>query len=891
MKIPEHLLSGLPDPDSAKRFAEQFAERHPAVANRIFNDLGLLADLLALASFSPWAASTLLRYPDYAVWLKRHRTGEGIRGKDELLESLARFSLTNSTLDPSVLLSRFKHREYLRIFLNDLRGRTTIAETTEELSNLADAILEYAFRLARQEMENRFGPPMEKGRRGRLKIASATIVSLGKLGSRELNYASDIDLLFLYSADGNTSGSGNSGTVSNREFFIRLAGRVASIVGGQSLEGAAYRVDLRLRPYGRAGMLAVPVNDAIRYYSSEAADWERQVLIRSRSSAGENEVFNMFYSQVEPFIFSEARPVGAALESVRRAKEKINHEHSGMHGFNVKLGRGGIREIEFIAQALQTAYGGRDRWLRVPHTLIALQRLNDRGLLTENELSELSEAYKFLRKAEHLLQMEYGLQTHILPNDFQNKSRFAARMSLESVESLERELDRHSRNVSDIFNRIFGNTEARNAENPTISSQNSPDPQHPYVFQQSGSTDYGIESLRAISPRLAEAVSTHPELGKILSDLPLRPQKRDFHSILSEAVNKTKDYQEKLNALRTAWRPLIFEVLALDALGRISIEQSKQSQTEIAEASIAVAMELAVSEYKKRNSSQQAVVIPAILGLGKIGGAGLDFDSDLDLILTFDDQNPGLKTELKQIGEAASRTTEIFINLLSAFTRAGSLYRVDLRLRPFGSGGPLAISRKALGEYFENAAAIWELLAFVKVRGIYGPSHNEIEDELRKIVHTRAASTDRELLRSETRRIRLELQTQRSGRKANPDIKYGEGGMLDIYFAVRYIQLRDYLPDNDKNRSTADTLRRLYENGALSAAEFETFSKGYDFLSRLDHYLRVAVGRTTKLPFGNRALVERLAAKLGIGSAKELENRLALIRMEVRSAFDSVTSR
>ena len=186
MKIPEHLLSGLPDPDSAKRFAEQFAERHPAVANRIFNDLGLLADLLALASFSPWAASTLLRYPDYAVWLKRHRTGEGIRGKDELLESLARFSLTNSTLDPSVLLSRFKHREYLRIFLNDLRGRTTIAETTEELSNLADAILEYAFRLARQEMENRFGPPTIEATRPARRMKNSRLLTVPELPDPEV---------------------------------------------------------------------------------------------------------------------------------------------------------------------------------------------------------------------------------------------------------------------------------------------------------------------------------------------------------------------------------------------------------------------------------------------------------------------------------------------------------------------------------------------------------------------------------------------------------------------------------------------------------------------------------------------------------------------------------
>ena len=190
---------------------------------------------------------------------------------------------------------------------------------------------------------------------------------------------------FLYSAGGATSGQGTRGEAfTNREYFVKLAESVTKIVGGQIGEGAAYRVDLRLRPNGRVGALAISESEAVNYYKKTARAWERQVLIRSRASAGNKKIFSRFFQKVESDVFSKDITAEDALENVRLSKEKINTEKSGRN-YNVKLGKGGIREIEFVAQALQLAYGGSDEWLRAPHTLISLSRLADRKILGETE--------------------------------------------------------------------------------------------------------------------------------------------------------------------------------------------------------------------------------------------------------------------------------------------------------------------------------------------------------------------------------------------------------------------------------------------------------------------------------------------------------------------------
>ncbi|MDH3531159.1 MAG: hypothetical protein OEQ28_16490 [Acidobacteriota bacterium] len=453
------LTKDLPDEQAALRFYGRLSEQHPAIAKRLEKNHGLFSDLLTIAAFSPLLSTTILQNPNYISWLRRARNFAAIRDKEGLRESLARFALTNSTLETGVLLARFRRRELIRVYLKDIRGLGSIAEITEEISILADVILEYALDVSRQELENRFGIPLAIDEKGKQIHAGFCVCALGKLGSKELNYSSDIDLLFLYSHEGETSGHGSRGTTTNREYFIKLAEHVTKLVGTQTGEGAAYRVDMRLRPHGRVGRLAISVNEAVRYFKEEAQMWERQVLIRSRASAGELSLYDDFFAQVEPHVFSAELTAREALQNVRLSKEKINAEEDVSKGFDTKLGRGGIREIEFIAQALQLAYGGTDKWLRSSHTLISLARLADRGLITDSELTNLFEAYAFLRRLEHRLQMEHGLQTHRVPDAPEKRLLISHRMGIHFVADFDDQLAKNTDNVSDVFTRIFGDRE------------------------------------------------------------------------------------------------------------------------------------------------------------------------------------------------------------------------------------------------------------------------------------------------------------------------------------------------------------------------------------------------------------------------------------------------
>src|SRR5438477_1187258 len=232
----ERLLSQLPDRRTPALLYDRLGQARKSVATLFERDPGVLSDVLTLAAWSPLLATTIENNPDYVTWLQRERVDPRVRSCEELSESLARFALINSTLDPHVMLSRFRRRELLRTYLHDIRRTRTIVETTEELSNLADTILEYALKLARQHLDNRYGPPQIADTHGRISTAEFCIIALGKLGSCELNYSSDIDLVFLYSENGLTA----MGELTNREYFVKLAERLMRVVSAQTGEGAAY---------------------------------------------------------------------------------------------------------------------------------------------------------------------------------------------------------------------------------------------------------------------------------------------------------------------------------------------------------------------------------------------------------------------------------------------------------------------------------------------------------------------------------------------------------------------------------------------------------------------------------------------------------------------------
>ena len=943
-------IHDLPDQNGPRLFLERLAKEQPRAHQTLLKQPALLADVLALAAWSPLLATTIEQNPEYLSWLSRERADPRVRTTDELKEALARFALTNSSLNPQVLLARFRRRELLRTYLHDIRRSQTLVETTEELSNLADAILDYALSLARQDLDNRYGLPRHVDERGRSATAEFCVIALGKLGSLELNYASDIDLVFLYSDDGTTAGTGDRGEVSNREYFVKLSETIARIAGQSGGEGAAYRVDLRLRPHGRDGALACSLEEATRYYMRSAQDWERQTLIRSRAAAGSGELFTRFKEAVTQHVFRPDVSVSGALESVRLAKQKIDRQVEKKIGFNVKLGRGGIREIEFIAQALQLAHGGRDEWLRVPHTLVSLGRLADRGFITQDERSELSDAYYFLRSLEHRLQMEHGLQTHTVPEGDEAQLLVARRMGFSgprAQKDFKATLKAHAENVRNTYERLFADVEERTDAPVDDDSHLARDASTDMALAMESARifaermDHGSVRSRATlifslaekslnphrallqvsriaaslaktekrfvitetnlatliqlsggSDPFAEKISANPALIASLGASVTTALRRDYRAILRAVVDAERSFPAELAALRLKWSELMVEIGALDASDELSLFEANRLQTDLATASMNVAYLIARREMARRFGSFAGGPRVAFYGLGRLSTGGVDYGSDLDILITYDSLVPSpLKTLTHD--ETYSRLVELMIAALSSITREGYLYRVDLRLRPHGKNGPLVTSSEGFLDYLKEESAPWEWLAYSKLRSVGGDQElgKMVETHARHRIHSNALKLDPKELKAVTRHVRERLEKERGGRgkKFGTDIKYGPGGMLDVYFAARYLQLRDEVPDEGEDRSTAFTLERLREEGSLSEVDFSILSGGYNLLRSIDHNLRLIITRrSTRLPDPNHAAAKDVATRVGFESVDAMQQTLSEQMADIREAYHRI---
>lgn len=452
------LLGESPDPDGALAWLERYAEcAPPELLAALAQHPAALTYLIAIFGSSAFLAETLIAEPAMALHFARDRNFSKLKSKEDLLQDFARFTTINPDHWLAAQLARFQRRHTLRIALKDVLGLATLGETMLELSALADVMLNEALAFSDMELRKRYGHPQCRDGEGRIAPSGFAVISLGQLGGQELDYSSEIDLLFVYARDGETSGGSEPDSIiSNKEYFVRLAEAVTRTVTQTAPQGEVFRVHLGLRPEGEEGELAISLASALAYYQHRARDHELQMLIKARHSAGDAHLTRDFLRGVEKSIYGPAGDSGSVERFLAFGSDQSQDPHAGKgDGLDVKLHPGGIRDIENLTQGLQRLHGPSAARVRGGGTLVGMRKLNDNGWLSDRDYAGLSGAYGFLRKVEHRIQLEYGHETQHLPSGREALGRLGRRAGVERGEAGD-----EGKTLADEVRRVFKRVEA-----------------------------------------------------------------------------------------------------------------------------------------------------------------------------------------------------------------------------------------------------------------------------------------------------------------------------------------------------------------------------------------------------------------------------------------------
>jgi len=700
--LPEHLVSrvqgllaSVPDPATALHYLERLHHASPTAFDRICGSPTALKFAVHLFAYSDFLSDFVIRFPDRLLETANSGSLYRVLTVEDYEERLFEFLGKDHPGVPEPIdLARFRRLQLLRIALRDVLGMSTLSDVTQELSHLADAILDVTLRRLRAAFVERHGEP-------RLADGSPcgmSVIALGKLGGDELNYSSDIDLMFIYGGNGETNGPA---PISNKEFYKKVANEYTALLSSYTAEGQCYRVDLRLRPDGTLGEICISADGARTYYQDRARDWEKQMLIKARVSAGDAEPGAGLLEFVEPLIYQSSLDFRAG-ESLSETRQRISEKMAarrGLKGLDVKLARGGIRDVEFLVQCLQRLHGGREPWIRHGGTMLALFRLRDKGLLSDAEYSRLLSAYRFLRYIEHRLQMEEDRQTHTLPTDPARLELLARKLPAESpgitliADSLKAKLEEYLGAVTETYERVI------HAQRPlyyTVAAE-------PVTIQEE------VESLAPASnltrfldqraPHLAEAVAAgalhrgrerfehflekafaSPEiLARLDEDVKLAAAVIDIFEHSPHFADDLLRYPELLQeigepfqleggplddgmALRRFYRRQMLRIQSESMLRPAKIFHTLRKTSVLADSVIAAAYRIALNEAPRPSNP---AYVPGrqmmVIALGRLGMGEFDLGSDADLCFIIPDED---SAELPYWTAVAGR----MIQTLSSYT-------------------------------------------------------------------------------------------------------------------------------------------------------------------------------------------------------------------------------
>ena len=854
-----------------------------------------LQTLVTLFSQSNFLGDEVLREP--ATLEQMLADGDLARGRttEDFADRLESLLITNCEIPMSHHLAQFRRRELLRIVLRDVQGAATLGETTGEISSLADAILDVAYRQVKASLFARHGiPRLVNG-----SIAGLSVIALGKLGGRELNYSSDIDLMFVHAGAGETDGPE---PLSNQEFFAKLARDLTQMLSAYTPAGVCYRVDLRLRPEGRHGEVVISVEGAQTYYAKRARDWELQMLIKGRVAAGEVDPGRALLEFVEPMIYRTTLDF-ASVEAVAESRARIAERHRARQktGRNIKLERGGIRDIEFLVQCLQRLHGGRELWVRHGGTLLALARLRDKELLSVPEYAVLSGAYQFFRAIEHRLQFADDSQTHALPTGEPELELLARKMPAAqpgvpyTAAMLVDRLEQHLAEVQSLYDRIIHaqrprafiaapRPAARTLLGPVAPPAEAP-PVSPNLLSllDRAAPDFA-RTLRQGRPRrnlqsfelFLEAAAANPEWLDWLNDDPVLASHlldifenspflgehltrtpawladlRDLRFLAARQL--TDEYREASTELATPhdlrnfFRREMFRLQAASLTLAVPVFKTLEQSSLLADAVIRAAYAMAIWQVAGTHPPADLTYTPRdqllVIALGRLGVKEFDLGSDADLVFVLPDADSSERVFW-------TRVAERLIELLAAYTGGGKVLSVDTRLRPNGEGGPLVQVASAIKEYFEYRAEAWEGIAYMKARAVAGDAEQAMLflNEVQELDFRRYGQSGRS--RPLLKQMRLRIEREQGGE--NP-LKAGRGGYYDIDFSLMYLRLKG-AGIFFKTLNTPERIDIVEKMGHLERADARFLLDAATLYRAVDHGLRLLDGQTAgSLPTAHTA--------------------------------------
>jgi len=877
----------LPNPDNARNVLERYKEIHKRISSKKKDILNILS------SYSCFLGRVILTDPIILDYLSQSKNTKNKKTPKQFLKETG--SIRKSSTSGEILgsqLRQYKYREFSRIIYRDIMGLSPFSDIMEELSDLASAIVESAYRFYSEELDTKT-------------YGEFVVLGMGKLGGRELNLSSDIDLIYLYRDRGDP------------EPFFKLAERITKTLSAVTEDGFLYRVDLALRPGGSKSTVAVSIDGAVEHYYYWGDTWERAAMIKAGPIAGDLELGVEFVGEIEQFVYKKFLDYNS-IEELKDMKTKLDKLQKKR---DVKLGKGGIREIEFFIQALQLVNGGKVKALRERNSLLALKKLRHLNVIDEKVFESLTSSYLFLRKVEHSIQLVDERQTHKIPGSAEDIEILAKRCGLKGKKEFEEFYRENTSSVSSIYKSLFfepsqkteevgkefweladfltiGNIEevevVKNLsklgfKNPEIAIDllsklldpelgaltqdgrlnarkvipaflgkilKSFDPDSALVNLERFISGIGWRSsiyavllenpdiikllarLFSTSGYLSNFLIRHPEYLDVITLRDVRAEfasKEDMLESLQASIEDAEDFEDKLDTIRRFRHVETLKICLRDLNGEVDPFYVGKYLSMVAESVLEVGLELAWDIVKDNKKGKNKRMQMLILGMGKLGGREMSYNSDLDVIFIYEGNDH----------EFYSKLGQKVISVLSVPTGEGFAYKMDMDLRPSGRSGALVTSFGSFKKYHEDSAQIWERQALIKAIPAAGnwKLGVKVMKTVKHFVYEKSLPKD---FYKEIHRLRSRMEKELAKETAHKvNIKTGRGGTVDIEFLVQMLQLKyggEY--ENVRVQNTIDALFGLRYSGLMEDGEFKILKEGLSFLKKMENLLRLLHDRS-----------------------------------------------